>query len=127
MRDDIVGLDCSILMHPLVWKASGHTDQFADLIAECKKCNVRTRVDHLQEKVTWHGLPARENTAKPVPSEVERMAVPQNTNSNLFQHADCFHSRHCRVGTGVAHFRPGPFDGLFECLAGQDTKYSGYG
>jgi len=51
IRDDVVGLDCSILMHPLVWKASGHTDQFADLVAECKKCNVRTRVDHLQDKV----------------------------------------------------------------------------
>jgi len=50
MRDNIVGLDCSILMHPLVWKSSGHADQFADLVAECKKCNVRTRVDHLEEK-----------------------------------------------------------------------------
>ena len=52
MRDDVVGLDCSILMHPLVWKASGHADQFADLVAECKKCNTRTRVDHLKEKAT---------------------------------------------------------------------------
>ncbi len=51
MRDDVVGLDCSILMHPLVWKSSGHADKFADLIAECKKCNTRTRVDHLKEKV----------------------------------------------------------------------------
>ncbi|MHC4266619.1 MAG: glycine--tRNA ligase [Planctomycetota bacterium] len=50
MRDDIVGLDCSILMHPMVWKSSGHADKFADLIAECKKCNVRTRVDHLKDK-----------------------------------------------------------------------------
>jgi glycyl-tRNA synthetase len=50
MREDVVGLDCSILMHPLVWKSSGHADKFADLIAECKKCNVRTRVDHLKEK-----------------------------------------------------------------------------
>jgi len=49
MRDDVVGLDCSILMHPMVWKASGHADKFADLIAECKKCNTRTRVDHLKE------------------------------------------------------------------------------
>ena len=48
MRDDVVGLDCSILMHPMVWKSSGHADKFADLIAECKKCNTRTRVDHLQ-------------------------------------------------------------------------------
>jgi len=50
MRDDVVGLDSSILMHPLVWKSSGHADKFADLIAECKKCNTRTRVDHLKEK-----------------------------------------------------------------------------
>ena len=54
MRDDIVGLDCSILMHPLVWKASGHADKFADLIAECKKCNTRTRVDHLQDNAEEH-------------------------------------------------------------------------
>ncbi len=47
MRDDVVGLDCSILMHPMVWKSSGHADKFADLICECKKCNTRTRVDHL--------------------------------------------------------------------------------
>ncbi len=49
MRDDVVGLDCSILMHPLVWKASGHADKFADLITECKKCNTRSRVDHLED------------------------------------------------------------------------------
>ncbi len=54
MRDDVVGLDCSILMHPMVWKASGHADKFADLIAECKKCNTRTRVDHLQDRNLEH-------------------------------------------------------------------------
>ncbi|MHC4553557.1 MAG: glycine--tRNA ligase, partial [Planctomycetota bacterium] len=48
MRDDIVGLDCSILMHPMVWKSSGHADKFADLVTVCKKCNTRTRVDHLE-------------------------------------------------------------------------------
>ncbi len=54
MRDDIVGLDSSILMHPLIWKASGHADKFADLIAECKKCNTRTRVDHLGDNAEQH-------------------------------------------------------------------------
>ena len=54
MRDDVVGLDCSILMHPLVWKASGHADKFADLVAECKKCNTRTRVDHLTSRNEEH-------------------------------------------------------------------------
>jgi glycyl-tRNA synthetase len=49
MREDVVGLDCSILMHPLVWKASGHADKFADLVSVCKKCNTRSRVDHLKD------------------------------------------------------------------------------
>ena len=58
MRDDIVGLDCSIFMHPLVWKASGHADKFADIVTVCKKCNVRSRVDHLTnaENKTAEGL-----------------------------------------------------------------------
>ena len=50
MRDDVVGLDCSILMHPMIWKSSGHADKFSDLITECKKCNSRTRVDHLKNE-----------------------------------------------------------------------------
>ncbi len=54
MRDDVVGLDCSILMHPLVWKASGHADKFADIIVECKKCNTRTRIDHLTGHAEEH-------------------------------------------------------------------------
>ncbi len=49
MRDDVVGIDCSIFIHPLVWKASGHADKLADLIVECKKCNTRSRVDHLAD------------------------------------------------------------------------------
>ena len=57
MRDDVVGLDCAILMHPMVWKASGHADKFADVVTVCKKCNTRTRVDHLQDS----GKPPVEN------------------------------------------------------------------
>ncbi|MBP8303010.1 MAG: glycine--tRNA ligase [Phycisphaerae bacterium] len=49
MRDDVVGVDCSILMHPLVWKSSGHADKFADLVSVCRKCNTRSRVDHLKD------------------------------------------------------------------------------
>ncbi|MBN1815893.1 MAG: glycine--tRNA ligase, partial [Sedimentisphaerales bacterium] len=54
MRDDVVGLDCSILMHPMVWKASGHADKFADLVTVCKKCNTRSRVDHLKDGSEGH-------------------------------------------------------------------------
>ncbi len=46
-RDDVVGLDCSILMHPKTWEASGHVANFVDQLVECKKCNKRLRPDHL--------------------------------------------------------------------------------
>ena len=47
-RDDIVGLDTSILMHPHTWAASGHLESFADSLVECKNCHLRWRVDELQ-------------------------------------------------------------------------------
>jgi len=47
-RDDMVGLDASILMHPAVWKASGHVDHFSDPLVDCKKCRHRFRADHLK-------------------------------------------------------------------------------
>ncbi len=44
-RIDIVGLDAAILMHPTVWKASGHIDGFSDPLCDCKKCKNRFRQD----------------------------------------------------------------------------------
>lgn len=49
-RDDIVGLDSSIFMHPKVWESSGHVKGFSDPLTECKECHVRSRVDHLLEE-----------------------------------------------------------------------------
>ena len=42
-RDDVVGLDAAILMHPDVWRASGHVDSFTDPLVECKACHHRFR------------------------------------------------------------------------------------
>jgi glycyl-tRNA synthetase len=47
-RDDMVGLDSSILMHPKVWEASGHLTQFSDPLVECKSCHLRWRADELK-------------------------------------------------------------------------------
>jgi len=48
-RPDMVGLDSSIILHPMVWKASGHVDSFSDAMIDCKECKTRTRADHLIE------------------------------------------------------------------------------
>ncbi len=53
MRDDIVGLDASIIMNPEVWKASGHLDAFTDPLVECKTCHARLRADQ-EDKIKEH-------------------------------------------------------------------------
>ena len=49
-RDDIVGLDASILMNRAVWKASGHEETFTDPMVDCRQCKARHRADQLPEK-----------------------------------------------------------------------------
>jgi len=51
-RDDIVGLDSSIILPPEVWEASGHLKAFVDPLVECKKCHKRYRADTLIEEFT---------------------------------------------------------------------------
>ena len=47
LREDVVGLEASIIMSPRVWQASGHLDTFADPLVECLNCHQRFREDHL--------------------------------------------------------------------------------
>src|SRR5262245_3099068 len=46
-RDDVVGLDASILMSPKVWETSGHVAGFSDPLVECDNCHKRFRADHV--------------------------------------------------------------------------------
>jgi len=49
-RDDIVALDSSIILHPDVWKASGHVGGFTDPLVDCRTCKKRFRADKLDEE-----------------------------------------------------------------------------
>jgi glycyl-tRNA synthetase len=49
-RDDVVGMDGSILMNRAVWKASGHEETFSDPMVDCRTCKARLRADQLIEK-----------------------------------------------------------------------------
>ncbi len=53
-RDDMVGLDASILMHPTVWRASGHVDNFTDPMVDCRECKRRFRADKVDETDWTH-------------------------------------------------------------------------
>jgi glycyl-tRNA synthetase len=51
-RDDVVGIDGSIITHPTVWVASGHVGSFADLMLTCTKCKEKIRADtYLEEQL----------------------------------------------------------------------------
>jgi glycyl-tRNA synthetase len=52
MREDMVGLDSAIIMHPKVWEASGHTSTFNDMLVESRTSKRRYRADHLIEDAT---------------------------------------------------------------------------
>jgi glycyl-tRNA synthetase len=48
-RDDVAGLEATIIMHPQIWKASGHVDTFSDPMIDCKTCQGRFRADQTNE------------------------------------------------------------------------------
>lgn len=55
-RENMVGMDASIISHPRTWKASGHLDNFGDLALECPKCKQKIRADHFIEENTGQNV-----------------------------------------------------------------------
>ncbi len=48
-REDVAGIDATIILHPKVWQASGHVDTFTDPMVDCKTCKARFRADQMNE------------------------------------------------------------------------------
>src|SRR6266403_843096 len=67
-RDDIVGMDGSIIMHPAVWKASGHVDTFADPMVDCLITKKRFRADQIESQsgvvYSWTGAVETEGSVE---------------------------------------------------------------
>jgi glycyl-tRNA synthetase len=93
-RDDIVGLDSSVILPTKVWEASGHLDTFADPLVECQSCHKRFRQDHLQEAYAL-----RKGIADPDSVSMAEVACP-----------------HC--GTKNAWTEPRMFSGLLKTYLG---------
>lgn len=64
-RDDVDGVDAAILMHPLVWKASGHVDNFTDPLVDCKSCKGRFRADQIDLKAPCPTCSAKDSFTEP--------------------------------------------------------------
>jgi glycyl-tRNA synthetase len=79
MREDMVGLDSAIIMHPKVWEASGHTSTFNDMLVESRTSKRRYRADHLIEDATGidaEGLSPEELTK--IIQEDDRVKDPED-------------------------------------------------
>jgi glycyl-tRNA synthetase len=98
-RDDIVGIDSSVILAREVWEASGHVTEFADPLTECLSCHRRFRADHLTEAYeARHGHPPEHGLAD--------VTCP-----------------HC--GTRGAFTRPRMFNGLLRTYLGATEDESG--
>jgi len=100
-RDDVVGLDSSVLLPTSTWEASGHLATFTDPLTECQSCHRRFRADHLQEAVA-----AKKGIANPDDVSLADIACP-----------------HC--GTRGAWTEPRPFNGMLKTYLGVIEDESG--
>ena len=93
-RDDVVGLDSSVILPTPVWNASGHLAAFVDPLVECQNCHKRYRQDHLQEAY----------------AEKKAIADPDTVDIALIACANC--------GTKNSWTEPRMFNGLLKTFLG---------
>jgi glycyl-tRNA synthetase len=98
-REDVVGLDSSVILPTKVWEASGHLAAFVDPLVECQSCHKRFRADHLQEEYAEKALAKGEGPIEPDDVDLALIACP-----------------HC--GTKNAWTKPRMFNGLLKTFLG---------
>ncbi len=81
-RDDIFGMDAAILMHPKVWEASGHLENFFDLKSDCKSCKKRFKAADLQDKKICPECGGELTEARPFNLMFETYQGPVKDDSN---------------------------------------------
>jgi glycyl-tRNA synthetase len=80
-RADIVGIDGPILLHPMLWEASGHTTGFNDAMVDCKECKKRFRADHIVEEATGKDMEGQNEEMSKV-LKAEKIKCPNCNESN---------------------------------------------
>jgi glycyl-tRNA synthetase len=111
-RDDVVGLDSSVILAPQVWVTSGHVSGFSDPLTECLSCHTRHRADQLEEAyVARHGeAPPRGLADIACPNCGTRGAFtePRQFNGMLRTHLGPVEDE-----SGLAYLRPETAQGIF--------------
>jgi glycyl-tRNA synthetase len=111
-RDDVVGLDSSVILAREVWEASGHVREFADPLTECQSCHKRHRADHLEEAYAEkHGKPPENGLADLVcPDCGTRGAF---TETKMFNGLLKTYLGPVQDESGLAYLRPETAQGIF--------------
>ena len=111
-RDDVVGLDSSVILAREVWEASGHVTEFVDPLTECQSCHKRFRADHLIEAYEEkHGHPPEDGLAQ--------IACPNCGTRGAFTEPRMFNGLlRTYLGatedeSGLAYLRPETAQGIF--------------
>ncbi len=111
-RDDIVGLDSSVILATEVWQASGHVTEFTDPLTECMSCHRRFRADHLLEAYEEkHGHPPEDGLAQiacPHCGTKGAFTEPRNFNGLLRTYLGATED-----DSGLAYLRPETAQGIF--------------
>ena len=111
-RDDVVGIDSSVILAPQVWIASGHVDAFVDPLTECKQCHKRWRADQLIEAF------AEKNSHEPPEGLAEIVCTNCGTKGNFTEPQNFNGMLRTMVGPvedeGAVHYlRPETAQGIF--------------
>jgi glycyl-tRNA synthetase len=111
-RDDIVGLDSSVILAREVWEASGHVQEFVDPLTECQSCHHRFRADHLMETY-------EEKHGKAPANGLADIACPHCGTRGAFTEPRMFngllktHLGPTEDESGLAYLRPETAQGIF--------------
>ena len=114
-REDVEGLDASILMHPRTWVASGHVEGFNDPMVEDRKTNERFRLDHLLEEqgVDCAGMGFDDMTAKMAEMELKSPKGNELSEPRQFNLMFKTHMGPVEDDASVAYLRPETAQGIF--------------
>ncbi len=110
-REDVVGLDSSIILPKRVWEASGHVEAFVDPLIECTSCHKRFRADHLEE--------AFEEKKGRAPSSLAEVPCPNCGNKDIWTEPKNFNGLlKTSLGpvedeSGLHYLRPETAQGIF--------------
>ncbi|MEO5709470.1 MAG: glycine--tRNA ligase, partial [Nocardioidaceae bacterium] len=105
-REDVVGLDSSVILPRQTWEASGHVATFSDPLTECQSCHRRFRADHLKEEYAEKKSVKGDPTVDPDSVDLATLACPN-------------------CGTRGAWTAPRQFSGLLKTYLGVIEDESG--